>query len=154
MKLNLNNPINHDLDVREPTELSSTGKIPTAYSMPIVSNPDAIYLPAEEFRARFGFEKPGSSPPSSLPSSSSSSSSAAAAATENPADTDTNTSSRRNENENEEKVQEVVFYCLAGVRSKRAAEMAAGEDGWAGVRIGEWGGGWSEWVAKGGRVER
>lgn len=51
-------------------------------------------------------------------------------------------------------MNEVVFYCLAGVRSKRAAEMAAGRDGWAGVEIGDWDGGWSGWVKRGGEVEK
>ena len=52
-----------------------------------------------------------------------------------------------------EGVKEVIFYCKAGVRSRAAARMAAGEGGWKGVRIGEFAG-WDEWVGKGGRVER
>ena len=47
------------IDVREPSELQDTGRIPGAKSMPIVSNPEAIFLPAEEFEEKFGFEKPG-----------------------------------------------------------------------------------------------
>lgn len=51
-------------------------------------------------------------------------------------------------------VQEVVFYCKAGVRSRAAARMAVGEGGWRGVKVGEMGGGWDEWSARGGEVER
>jgi len=51
-------------------------------------------------------------------------------------------------------VEEVVFYCKAGVRSRTAARMAVGEGGWRGVKVGEMGGGWLEWEVKGGEVER
>lgn len=46
------------IDVREPAELKSTGKIPGSYNLP-VSAADAYFLPAEEFEERFGFQKPG-----------------------------------------------------------------------------------------------
>lgn len=116
--------------------------------MPLISNPNAVHLPAGEFRARFGFDKPGLSASSSSSSSSSSLSSSSSSSSE---------AEKREvagREEEKDKVKEVVFYCLAGVRSKKAAEMAAGEEGWAGVRIGDWGGGWSEWVERKGEVER
>lgn len=146
-------------DVREPTELLTTGRIPTALSMPLNSNPNAIYLFPEAFRAKFGFDKPGlsspstSSPPSSLPSSPSPSSTSSSSSSSSPPP-EAGASTEDKEDPNEEKVQEVIFYCLAGVRSKKAAELAASEDGWSGVRVGEWGGGWSEWEGRGGRVQR
>ncbi|CAK4033865.1 Hypothetical predicted protein [Lecanosticta acicola] len=45
------------IDVREPSEYDS-GYIPTAINLPLKSQPDALFLPAEEFEDRFGFEKP------------------------------------------------------------------------------------------------
>ncbi|KJX99437.1 rhodanese domain protein [Zymoseptoria brevis] len=45
------------IDVREPSEYTA-GYIPTAINLPIKSQPDALFLPAEEFLDRFGFEKP------------------------------------------------------------------------------------------------
>ncbi|SMR62724.1 unnamed protein product [Zymoseptoria tritici ST99CH_3D1] len=36
----------------------TAGYIPTAINLPIKSQPDALFLPAEEFLDRFGFEKP------------------------------------------------------------------------------------------------
>lgn len=53
-----------------------------------------------------------------------------------------------------EGVKEVVFFCKAGVRSRAAMQMALGEGGWRGVRVGQWGGGWVEWENRGGEVER
>ena len=47
------------IDVREPSELRTTGKIPTAQNLPITSSADGFFLPAEEFEERFGFQKPG-----------------------------------------------------------------------------------------------
>jgi rhodanese-related sulfurtransferase len=47
------------IDVREPSELRSTGKIPNAQNLPISSSADGFFLPPEEFEERFGFEKPG-----------------------------------------------------------------------------------------------
>ncbi|KAJ9404515.1 hypothetical protein DTO045G8_7737 [Paecilomyces variotii] len=47
------------IDVREPVELSSTGIIPSAVSIPLASQPDALFLTPEEFETRFGFPKPG-----------------------------------------------------------------------------------------------
>jgi len=48
------------IDVREPAELRASGRIPGAQSLPINSNPDGLFLPADEFEDRFGFPKPGS----------------------------------------------------------------------------------------------
>jgi rhodanese-related sulfurtransferase len=48
----------HDFaDVREPFEYEE-GFIPSAINLPIKSQPDALFLPAEEFEDRFGFKKP------------------------------------------------------------------------------------------------
>ncbi|KFZ23747.1 hypothetical protein V502_01777 [Pseudogymnoascus sp. VKM F-4520 (FW-2644)] len=46
------------IDVREPGELRTTGRIPTSVNLPLSSCPDAFFLPADEFEDRFGFEKP------------------------------------------------------------------------------------------------
>ncbi|KAA6408522.1 MAG: hypothetical protein FRX48_07604 [Lasallia pustulata] len=46
------------IDVREPHELHSTGRIPTAYNLPIASSPDALFLPAADFEDKFDFAKP------------------------------------------------------------------------------------------------
>jgi rhodanese-related sulfurtransferase len=46
------------VDVREPAELKGTGIIPSAVSIPLASQPDAMYLTADEFEDRFGFPKP------------------------------------------------------------------------------------------------
>jgi len=46
------------IDVREPAELKGTGIIPSAISIPLASQPDAMYLDADEFETRFGFPKP------------------------------------------------------------------------------------------------
>ena len=47
------------VDAREPPELSSTGIIPGAVSVPLGSQPDALFLSPDEFETRFGFPKPG-----------------------------------------------------------------------------------------------
>ncbi|EXJ90820.1 hypothetical protein A1O1_03925 [Capronia coronata CBS 617.96] len=47
------------IDVREPGEVQSTGKIPGSRNLPVTSAPDAFFLPAEEFEERYGFAKPG-----------------------------------------------------------------------------------------------
>lgn len=54
-----NKPTTILIDVREPAELSSTGIIPGALSIPLASQPDAYFLSLEEFETRFGFPKPG-----------------------------------------------------------------------------------------------
>lgn len=45
-------------DVREPHELKTTGRIPSAVNIPITSHPDSFHIPADEFRLRFGFDRP------------------------------------------------------------------------------------------------
>lgn len=44
--------------MREPAELSGTGIIPSAISIPLASQPDALWLTPDEFETRFGFAKP------------------------------------------------------------------------------------------------
>ena len=48
------------IDVREPSEIESTGNIPGAKNMPMNSAPDGLFLPAEEFEEKFGWSKPKS----------------------------------------------------------------------------------------------
>lgn len=55
-----NSPSKILVDVREPGELTSTGTIPHAINIPVSSSPQALFLPAEEFEDKFGFEKPQS----------------------------------------------------------------------------------------------
>jgi rhodanese-related sulfurtransferase len=45
--------------VREPGELTSTGRIPGAQNVPITTSPDSFHISAEEFEDRFGFQRPG-----------------------------------------------------------------------------------------------
>jgi rhodanese-related sulfurtransferase len=47
------------IDVREPGELQSTGKIPGSRNLPVTSAADAFFLSPEEFEERYGFERPG-----------------------------------------------------------------------------------------------
>ncbi|KAI0799113.1 Rhodanese-like domain-containing protein [Xylaria sp. FL0064] len=46
------------IDVREPSELSSTGRIPGALNIPITTSPDSFHIAPEEFEDRFGFARP------------------------------------------------------------------------------------------------
>lgn len=46
------------IDVREPAELKGTGIIPSAVSIPLASQADALFLTPDEFETRFGFPKP------------------------------------------------------------------------------------------------
>lgn len=115
--------------------------------MPLTSHPDGIFLSPADFRARFGFAKPGSS-------SSSSSIKSSSASADLTADSQEGKPPASGKGNADEEVEEVVFYCRAGVRSKTAATLAGGEGGWEGVRVGDLGGGWLEWEAKGGEVER
>ncbi|KAL8853843.1 MAG: hypothetical protein Q9221_001314 [Calogaya cf. arnoldii] len=155
------------IDVREPSELDSTGRIPSAVSMPIVSNPDAIYLSPDDFEERFGFPKPGSESTSSMENADmdeireqrddveeSQGNPAPYAAGHGGADVGAASLEGEGEGVSEDRVKEVVFYCKAGVRSRAAMQMAQGEGGWKGVKIGQWAGGWVEWKKEGGKVER
>lgn len=160
------------IDVREPSELASTGRIPGAVSMPITSNPDAIYLSPDDFRDRFGFEKPGASSSEvdeedededvdigGEGGAADISPSVTAQAGHGGADPSADLGEGRyggggGGGDEGGGVQEVVFYCKAGVRSRTAARMAVGDGGWRGVKVGEMGGGWLEWEGKGGEVER
>lgn len=46
------------IDVREPSEFAD-GHIPTAHNLPLNSASEDFYLPADQFAAQYGFEKPG-----------------------------------------------------------------------------------------------
>ncbi|TGJ87391.1 hypothetical protein E0Z10_g1385 [Xylaria hypoxylon] len=46
------------IDVREPGELRSTGRIPGALNIPITTSPDSFHITGEEFEDRFGFARP------------------------------------------------------------------------------------------------
>jgi len=50
-------PLTKTIDVREPSEYEA-GFIPGAINIPVKSQPDAMFLPEEEFEDRFGFSKP------------------------------------------------------------------------------------------------
>lgn len=130
--------------------------------MPITSNPDAFYLSDGDFFERFGFEKPGAVRRSAPASGTESPFSAEAKDREarsglNAEDdgvdsADVNRAAGYGEKGGEgEGVQEVIFYCKAGVRSRTAARMASE---WVGVKTGDMKGGWMEWEERGGEVER
>ncbi|WEW58357.1 Thiosulfate sulfurtransferase rdl2, mitochondrial [Emydomyces testavorans] len=130
------------IDVREPPELRSTGIIPTALSIPLNSQPDALFLTDDEFLTRFGFPKPGLSQ------------------TTAPTTTTTTTTANANANANADNAAaahttkpQLVFYCRAGVRAKTAAELAV-QAGYERERIGVYDGSWLDWEKRGGRVER
>ena len=46
------------IDVREPDEVVQ-GSIPSSVNLPLSVLATAIHLPAEEFKLKYGFEKPG-----------------------------------------------------------------------------------------------
>lgn len=50
-------PHTYIIDVREPHEFSA-GAIPNAINLPLASEPEALTLPKEEFKERYGVEKP------------------------------------------------------------------------------------------------
>lgn len=82
------------VDVREPAELAATGIIPSAVSVPLSSQPDALFLSPEEFETRFGYPKPGITEGEE----------GAGGAGEGEGD--------------------IVFYCKAGPRARTAARLA------------------------------
>ena len=53
------NPKRILIDVREPSELKASGRIPGALNAPLNSSPDFPFVPSEEFEDRFGFPRPG-----------------------------------------------------------------------------------------------
>ncbi|KAI0735396.1 Rhodanese-like protein [Earliella scabrosa] len=50
-------PDKYLIDVREPNEVLQ-GSIPSAVNLPLSVLPNALHLPAAEFKEKFGFEKP------------------------------------------------------------------------------------------------
>ncbi|KAM0199621.1 hypothetical protein ACHAPI_003384 [Fusarium lateritium] len=46
------------VDVREPTELYQTGKIPGAINIPITTAAQSFHIPEEDFEDMYGFERP------------------------------------------------------------------------------------------------
>ena len=92
--------------------------------MPLTTNPDAFHLSAEDFFNRSGFEKPRAREESA------------------PVGGDGG---------KEGVVDEVIFYCKAGVRSRAAARLARE---WDGVKVGDFKGGWLEWEGNGGESEK
>jgi len=46
------------IDVREPHELSATGRIPGAINVPVKSSPDSWHVSAEEFEQRHDIARP------------------------------------------------------------------------------------------------
>ncbi|KAI9783762.1 MAG: hypothetical protein M1839_003098 [Geoglossum umbratile] len=47
----------HLIDVREPSEYAA-GHIPTSKNLPIASQPEGLFLPPDDFLARFGWPRP------------------------------------------------------------------------------------------------
>ncbi|KAK4035364.1 Rhodanese-like domain-containing protein [Parachaetomium inaequale] len=52
------NPAITIIDVREPHELTQSGRIPGALNIPLQSAPDSFHITPEEFEDRFGFPRP------------------------------------------------------------------------------------------------
>ncbi|KAL6719856.1 hypothetical protein ACLMJK_001777 [Lecanora helva] len=150
------------IDVREPRELAETGRIPGAVNMPIQSNPDAFYLGEEDFRERFGFERPrargreggGKEGMSESPYSGKMKEREARSRLGGEGVDSMGVNEEaggRGVEEDGQGVDEVIFYCKAGVRSRAAARLARE---WQGVRVGQYEEGWLGWEGNGGRVER
>ena len=117
------------IDVREPGELATHGKVPGSVNMPITSQPDAFFLSEEDFAERFGFERPGVGDEGK----------------------GREAETQGNGVEEGERVKEVIFYCKAGVRSRAAARLARE---WRGVRVGDMSRGFDGWKDGGGEGER
>ncbi|XP_049298142.1 rhodanese domain-containing protein CG4456-like isoform X2 [Anopheles funestus] len=56
-----NHPEKLLIDVRNPDELSETGKIPTSINIPLPQLEEGLNLTNEAFKAKFGRDKPGPS---------------------------------------------------------------------------------------------
>lgn len=125
------------IDVREPVELTSTGIIPGAISIPLASQPDAYFLSPEEFETRFGYPKPGVDNVREISSKE---------------EEETNAAARRKKEEEKES-SDIIFYCKAGVRARAAAQLAV-QAGYDPARIGVYDGSWLDWVDRGGKVEK
>lgn len=146
-------------DVREPHELADTGRIPGAVNMPLNSHPNAIFVEPVTFYRTFGFLKPGTTRAQAVPKTNKNNTDPAAAVPpEGPVGGPVGGAveeEKEEDKEEEQRVNEVVFYCKSGVRSKLAAQMAMNEIGWVpAVQSGDLTGGWIEWQAKGGKVEK
>ncbi|XXG99286.1 hypothetical protein Hte_005623 [Hypoxylon texense] len=50
------------IDVREPSEVSQTGRIPGALNVPIASAPDSFHVGPDEFEDRYGAPRPDPDP--------------------------------------------------------------------------------------------
>lgn len=149
--------------------MQSTGRIPGAYNMPLTSNPDAFYLGAEDFFERFGFEKPRRAgiggggggggvgvrvrkgEEEEEGGGGGGGGGRGTRVREGEAGSGVDAKEGGEEEEEETGVEEVVFYCKAGVRSRAAARMARE---WVGIKVGDMTGGWMEWEKKGGQIER
>lgn len=144
--------------------------------MPLTSNPDAFYLSPEEFFERFGFEKPRASRLSGRGNGIGEGKRGCGDGNpyspemkEREAQTGLNAGGVDSMRVNEEVesanaaadagggagqgegVEEVIFYCKAGVRSRAAARMARE---WEGLKVGQYDEGWLGWEKNGGKVER
>lgn len=118
--------------------------------MPVTSNPDAFYLSEGDFRERFGFEKPKKRRGRKGGRGEGEEGAGLESGAKEREAGDGGVGGEDGEGEGEG-VEEVIFYCKAGVRSRAAARMARE---WEGVKVGDMTGGWMEWEERGGQVER
>ena len=151
--------------MREPGELQQTGRVPGALSMPFNSNPDAFYLDRDTFLDRFGFERPRARPRARARGDATATVTGQSPYTASMKAREAEAGLNGKDGEGSgagdggegrrggdgDGVDEVIFYCKAGVRSKAAARLASE---WQGVKVGDMVGGWNEWSSRGGKVER
>lgn len=142
--------------------------------MPLTSNPDAFYLSEEDFLERFGFERPRAASGRSAvemregekggatqrspytPKMKQREASSGINSEDGEIDglevnEEASMSGKGEEDEGDGGVEEVIFYCKAGVRSRAAARMARE---WEGVKVGHFPEGWMGWEGNGGESER
>ena len=137
--------------------------------MPFNSNPDAFYLDPDTFLDRFGFERPRARARARIGRDAGGNGQGEGGTGQSPytagmkakeAEAGLNGEDGEREGSGKDRgregmegdgVDEVIFYCKAGVRSKAAARLASE---WKGVKIGDMVGGWNEWSSRGGKVER